>query len=68
MAKYTIYECGQCGEYHEMQDLRGKALGEALVLGDCRNDANRFAGAEDFAERRGVAVEDVEEWPIAEGE
>ncbi len=58
---YRLYECAQCGEYHEQQDLAGKPLGEALTLGDCRNDDNRYTGAEDFAERRGVAVADVEE-------
>lgn len=45
-----IQECGQCGEYHEPN-----------WLGDCRDDVHRFTGAEDYAKRKGIVPECVEE-------
>ena len=39
----TIFECGICGCYHPWD-----------FTGDCRDDENRFADPEDYAEKMGV--------------
>ena len=41
--KHVLYECGICGSCHPWD-----------WLGDCRDDANRYAGPEDYAEQYGV--------------
>lgn len=46
----VLHECGCCGSYH----LPGYG-------GDCREDSQRYEGAEDYAERHGVAVDTIEE-------
>ncbi len=44
-----IYECGICGSYHPWD-----------WNGDCRVDEYRYADVEDYAERTGVSIWDVE--------
>lgn len=45
----TGYECGICSCYHP-----------ADWDGDCRDDANRYADADDFDEL--IDMDDVDEW------
>lgn len=45
----VIYECGICGAYHPWD-----------WDGDCREDVNRFGDPEEFAEKRGIAIDKVE--------
>lgn len=59
-----LYECGSCGQYHEDLSLEGKALADRVHDGDCRFDDNRYAGAEDYSERRGVLLSEIEEIPL----
>ena len=47
--KHRIFECEGCGQYHPLG-----------WVGDCRDDAHRYADEQDYAEREGVPVEDVE--------
>jgi hypothetical protein len=47
--EHVIYECGICDCLHPWD-----------WDGDCREDANRFGAPEDYAERRGVDINDVE--------
>lgn len=44
-----IYECEICGGYHEWN-----------WDGDCREDANRYAGVDDYAERKGIDESEIE--------
>lgn len=44
-----IYECGICGSYHPWD-----------WDGDCREDANRYPGPEEYAEQHGLNERDVE--------
>ncbi len=44
-----LYECDICGCVHPWD-----------WNGDCRDDANRYADAEDYAERNHVSVYDIE--------
>jgi hypothetical protein len=44
-----VYECGICDHVHPWD-----------WDGDCRDDANRFAGVEDYCERKGIAESAVE--------
>jgi hypothetical protein len=53
--KHIIYECGICSAYHPWN-----------WHGDCREDANRYAGPEDYAARIGVNQSDVEGRTMAE--
>jgi epoxyqueuosine reductase QueG len=48
--KHLIYECGICGSWHPWD-----------WDGDCREDANRYANYEDYAERNTISEDDVEE-------
>jgi len=45
MIKHTIYHCGICDQYHPW-----------LFNGDCRDNANRFADPEHYAERKRVSI------------
>ena len=45
----TIYECEICGGYHPWD-----------WNSDCRDDANRYAGPDDYAKRKGINENDVE--------
>lgn len=45
----VLYECDICGGVHPWN-----------WSGDCRDDANRYADAEDYAEHNGVSVYDIE--------
>ena len=51
----VIYECGICGSYHpwDWDD-------------DCRDDKNRFASPEEYAESVNIAEEDIEVRTMAE--
>src|SRR5437879_4408702 len=44
-----LFECGSCGAYHPVD-----------FEGDCRDDANRYGGPEDYAERNNVNIADIE--------
>jgi hypothetical protein len=46
--KHTLYECGICGECHHWQ-----------FNGDCRDDANRHADEQEYAERNNISASDV---------
>lgn len=48
--RHTIFECGSCGGYHEV-----------YFNDDCRDDAQRYAGVEDYAERNGLKESSVTE-------
>jgi hypothetical protein len=50
--KMQLIECGCCCCFHPVG-----------FDGDCREDANRYADAEDFAERNGVSAFDIEVLP-----
>ena len=45
----VIYECGICGSFHPWD-----------FDGDCRDDANRFAGVEDYAAKTGIPENEIE--------
>lgn len=49
MTIHIIYDCGICDHSHPWD-----------WDGDCREDAHRYAGYEDYAERMSVPVNDVE--------
>lgn len=49
MKKHIVYECGICSGIHPWD-----------WNGDCREDANRFGGVDEYAERHGIAELDVE--------
>ena len=51
-ATLTIYECEICGSYHPW-----------TWDGDCREDANRYASPEDYADRNGIPQY---QWPLIE--
>ena len=57
-AHVRLLECGCCGQFH----LDGPLLpgGSANYRNDCRYDANRFAGAEDYEARTGLPA--IEVW------
>lgn len=44
-----LYECGICECYHPWN-----------WQGDCREDANRFGSPEEYAEAKGINVNDIE--------
>lgn len=44
-----LYECGICDHVHRWE-----------FDGDCREDAERYAGYEDYAERNNVSEDDIE--------
>lgn len=44
-----LYECGICGAYHPW-----------TWTGDCRDDANRYGGPEDYAAKHGLRDWDIE--------
>jgi len=44
-----LYECGCCGGYHPWE-----------WDNDCRDDFNRFGAPEDYAEKTGQDVNDIE--------
>jgi len=46
----ALIECGCCGAWHR-----------ASFTGDCRNDSQRFADAEDFCARTGNTLDNVTE-------
>ena len=51
-----LLECGCCGQFHPSGPLL--AGGSANYMNDCRYDANRFSGDEDFTECTGkLAIE-----------
>lgn len=45
----VLYECGICGEFHPWN-----------WDGDCRDDANRYGGPDDYAKKLGVSEFDIE--------
>jgi len=45
----VLYECGICGSWHEWD-----------FVGDCRQDDARFPSPEEYAEAKGINVNDVE--------
>ena len=47
--KIILYDCEICGSMHPWN-----------WDGDCRDDENRYDGEEDYAERNGVSVNDVD--------
>lgn len=47
--KHILYECGICGCYHPW-----------TWEGDCRENANRFAGPEEYAELKHASLESIE--------
>lgn len=49
MAKHVLYECGICDAYHPWK-----------WHGDCRDDANRYGGPEDYAARHGMTDWNIE--------
>jgi hypothetical protein len=53
--KHELYECGICNELHPWN-----------WDGDCREDANRFSSADDYAARNDLTVDDVEVFSWAE--
>ena len=46
--EHIIYECGICGGCHPWE-----------WDGDCRDDANRYADEQDYAERNAIDERDV---------
>ena len=48
-AGHKVYECGICDSLHPWD-----------WNGDCREDAARFAGVDDYAERMGISESAVE--------
>lgn len=48
MRKIVLYECGICDHLHPWS-----------WDGDCRDDANRYGTAEEFAERHSVPVDTI---------
>jgi hypothetical protein len=50
-----LYDCGICGELHPWE-----------WAGDCREDDNRYAGEDVYAERHSVPIEQIEVWGWAE--
>ena len=46
---HIIYECGICSGVHSWD-----------FDGDCRSDANRFTCPEDYAERNGLSIWDLD--------
>lgn len=55
--RVVLLECGCCGQYHTLH-----------WHGDCREDVNRFAGAEDFAKRKHMPSSCVIEIDLEEQE
>jgi hypothetical protein len=53
--QHKIYECGICDCYHPWD-----------WDGDCRDDANRFPGPEEYAAKVGVEVDEVEVFTMEE--
>lgn len=53
MKAHTLYECGICDCLHPWD-----------WNGDCRDDANRYADAGDYAERNGVSEYDIDVLPM----
>ena len=53
--KHKVYRCGICESIHPWE-----------WDGDCRDDANRFAGTDEYAEKHGVFEMDVEELSMGE--
>lgn len=49
MKPHTLYECGICCCVHPW-----------YWNGDCREDANRYSDAEDYAAKKNVSVYDVD--------
>ena len=49
MRPHVLYECGICSGYHPWS-----------WNGDCRDDANRFGGIDEYAERHSVPEIDIE--------
>lgn len=49
LANHTLYDCEICGSYHPWN-----------WDGDCRDDDNRYAGTDDYAERHGVSEFEIE--------
>jgi hypothetical protein len=47
--QHKLYACGQCGGYHPW-----------TWYGDCREDANRYGGPEEYAEAKRISVYKVE--------
>lgn len=48
MAAHTLYECGCCDNLHPWD-----------FTGDCRDDTNRYAGYDDYAERNSISEDKV---------
>ena len=48
-----LYLCGICEHLHPWD-----------WNGDCRDDANRYAGVDDYAERNNVNEDDINEVPM----
>lgn len=46
--KHIMYECGICGGCHPWE-----------WNGDCRDDAHRYAGPDEYAEQHGISEDDV---------
>ena len=49
VTQHVVYECGICGHVHPWD-----------WNGDCRDDENRYVGADGYAEAHGVSEDDVE--------
>ena len=49
--RITLVECGCCSCYHPN-----------TFWGDCRDDANRYASPEDYAERHRMSIDDMMEY------
>ena len=47
--KHCLADCGQCGGLHPYE-----------FMGDCREDINRYGDANDYAQRNGVSVSEIE--------